>query len=427
VEKAFTQFIQRNNLCSKDQPIYVAVSGGIDSMVLLHLFKSTGYNVIAVHVNFGLRGEESDEDERFVKAHCERSSVGFLSRHVLTKNYAIERGISIQMAARDLRYEWFAELTKATPGSLVATAHHINDSGETMLLNLVRGTGIDGLTGIPLQNNQIIRPLAFATRKDINEYAAEHDIVWREDESNLDDHYQRNFVRHRVMSLLKQINPSLDDTLSKNFSRLGAERELMERSLAALKENYLLDKDNNIRIPKKALEGFIHKSGVLLRMIEPFGFNFSIAESIVAAIDRQPGKLFFSDTHMLAVDREDLIISSLKIQGIDFKIHETNEISFTEDPDVAYLDADNIQLPLIMRRWKDGDFFQPLGMKGKKKISDYLIDNKISVVEKQSVMVLTSNEDIVWLVGLRIDDRFKITSSTKRVLVVTKIRRPIID
>jgi len=392
---------------------------------LLHLFKNTGYDVTALHVNFGLRGEESDEDESFVKARCQHWGIHCMVKPVLTKNYATSKGVSIQMAARDLRYEWFSELISATKGAVVATAHHINDSGETMLLNLVRGTGIDGLTGIPVKNNGIIRPLAFATREDISHYAAEHAITWREDESNLDDHYQRNFLRHRVMGLLKQINPSLDNTLSKNFSRLGAERELMERSLAALKENYLLDGDNNIRIPKKSIEEFIHKSGVLLRMIEPFGFNFSNAESIVTAMNGQSGKMFFSNTHALVVDREDLIISSFQLPEIDFTILETTDTTFSDDPDVACLDADKIQFPLTARRWKEGDSFHPLGMKGRKKLSDFLIDEKISVIGKQSVFVMTSGEEIIWLVGMRIDDRFKITPATTRVLIVTKTKRPI--
>lgn len=425
MQKDFLRFIGQHSLCNATQPIFVAVSGGLDSMVLLHLFKSAGYNITAAHVNFGLRGEESDEDEIFVQRHCEHLGVGFLAKRVLTKNYATGKGVSIQMAARDLRYEWFSELMKSTPGSVVATAHHVNDSGETMLLNLVRGTGIDGLTGIPLQNNGIIRPLAFANRDDINQYAAQHEITWREDESNLDDHYQRNFLRHRVMNLLKEINPSLDDTLSKNFSRLGAERELMEKAIKGMKESFVLDKENNIRIPKKALEGFIHKSGVLLRMIEQFGFNFSTAESIVSAMNGQPGKMFYSDTHALNVDRNDLIITSSRISDVDFHIIETNDVSFSDDLDEARLDADKVLHPLEMRRWKEGDSFYPLGMKGKKKVSDYLIDNKISVADKQNVMVLTSNNEIAWLVGMRIDDRFKITPQTTRVLRVTKTKRPI--
>ena len=415
--KEFNHFIERNNLCKKGQPIFVAVSGGIDSMVMLHLFKSSGHNITAVHVNFGLRGEESDEDERFVKDRCNRLGISVLTKAVETKNYATSNGLSIQMAARDLRYEWFRELMRSVAGSVVATAHHVNDSGETMLLNLVRGTGIDGLTGIPLNNNGIVRPLAFATRKEIDDYAAEHSITWREDESNLDDHYQRNFVRHRVMGLLKQLNPSLDNTLSKNFSRLGAERELMERSLANLKENFLLDGDNNIHIPKRAYEGFIHKAGVLLRMIEPFGFNFSTAESIIDVT--QAGKIFFSDTHQLVVDREELIVSSSNIRNTEIEIEETTDVIFTSDPNKAYVDAEKIGT-LVLRNWQDGDFFYPLGMKGKKKVSDFLIDEKISVIEKQGVKVLLSNGDVVWIVGKRIDDRFKITASTRRVLVIKK-------
>lgn len=425
MQKDFIRFIEKHHLCTPAQRVFVAVSGGIDSMVLLHLFKSNGYNVTAAHMNFGLRGQESDEDEAFVKARCDHWGVGFLTKRVLTKNYATDKGISIQMAARELRYEWFADLMKTTPGSVVATAHHVNDSGETMLLNIVRGTGINGLTGIPVESRGIIRPLAFVNRDDINRYAAEHGITWREDESNSDDHYQRNFVRHRVINLLKEINPSLDETMSKNFSRLGAERELMERALGELRENYLTDDDNNIRIPKRSLEGFIHKSGVLLRMIEPFGFNFSTAESIIAALNGQPGKMFFSDKHTLVIDRDDLIISSSGTSGTEISIAETTETSFTNDPDIAYLDGDKIGQPLEIRRWRDGDSFQPLGMKGTKKISDYLIDNKISVMEKQNVLVVTSNDRIVWVVGMRIDERFKITPQTKRVVKITKTKRPV--
>jgi tRNA(Ile)-lysidine synthase len=403
------------------QPVFVATSGGIDSMVLLHLFKTSGYNITAVHVNFNLRGEESDKDETFVKDRCARLGIACLTKSVRTKNYATGKGLSIQMAARDLRYEWFRELMTSTPGSVVATAHHLNDSGETMLLNLVRGTGIDGLTGIPVSNNGIIRPLTFATREEIRNYAAEHSITWREDESNLDDHYQRNFLRHNVMGLLKQLNPSLDETLSKNFSRLGAERELMERSLTQLKDNFLRDSNHNVRIPKKALEGFIHKSGVLLRMIEGFGFNFSVAESIVAAMNGQPGKVFFSKTHQLAVDREDLIISSLfsrQEEGVE--VYETDDVSFTSDPNIAYVDAGKIRFPLTLRKWREGDFFYPLGMKGKKKVSDFLVDEKIPVVEKQSIHVVVTGDDVVWIVGKRIDDRYKVTPSTKRVLIIKR-------
>lgn len=423
----FTEFVERNSLCAKSQPVFVAVSGGIDSMVLLHLFVSAGFNTTGAHMNFTLRGEESNEDERFVKERCGHLGVRFLSKSVSTKNYATDKGVSVQMAARELRYQWFSELIRSTDESVVATGHHINDSGETMLLNLIRGTGIDGLTGIPLKNEGIIRPLAFATRKQIDQYAADHSITWREDESNLDSHYQRNFIRHRVMGLLKQINPSIEDTFSRNSTRLGGERELMERALAELKENYVLDNNNNIRISKKSLDGFIHKSGVLLRMIEPFGFNFSIAESIIAAMKGQPGKMFFSNTHALVIDRDDLIISASQWSDIEVTTHETTDTAFSNDPNVACLDADKIRLPLTTRRWKEGDSFQPLGMKGKKKISDFLIDEKISLIDKQAVMVMTSGDEIIWVVGMRIDDRFKITPETKRVLVCTKTERPVDD
>jgi tRNA(Ile)-lysidine synthase len=431
MRERFLQFISKYDLCSRTQIVFVAVSGGIDSMVLLHLFVTCGFNVTAVHVNFGLRGDESDEDERFVKERCVHLGIPFLSKAVDTKNYATAKGVSVQMAARDLRYQWFSELLQGTEGSVLATAHHVNDSGETMLLNLIRGTGIDGLTGIPVRKDGIIRPLAFATRSDIDQYAARNVVTWREDESNLDDHYQRNFLRHRVMSLLKQINPALDDTLSRNSTRLGGERELMERSLAELKEDFVVDGDGTIRIDKSLFDGFIHKSGVLLRMIEPFGFNFATAELIVSAMNGQPGKRFYSSTHQLVVDRNYLIVSAMnetgevaimegeeeKILGqLAIRLTQTTDTKFDSNLLIACLDRKKIDFPLTWRRWRDGDSFHPLGMKGRKKVSDFLIDEKISLVDKQSTTVIASGNEIIWVVGMRIDDRYKITADTTHVL-----------
>jgi tRNA(Ile)-lysidine synthase len=339
------------------------------------------------------------------------------------------------MAARDLRYRWFTELMKSEQGSVLATAHHINDSGETMLLNLIRGTGIDGLTGIPVHNQGVIRPLAFATRAEIRNYAAANGVTWREDESNIDDHYQRNFLRHRVMGLLKRINPSIDDTLNRNSNRLSGERELVERSIASWKDDFITEEGGVIRIRKEGLHGFIHKSGVLLRMIEPFGFNFSIAESIVASMDGQPGKRFLSGTHQLVIDRNELIITALSEQiqevvindddrVVNFGLHKliidrTNDLQYSQDMSVVSIDHDQLTFPLTWRRWKDGDDFQPLGMKGRKKISDFLIDEKVSVADKEFVTVISSNGEIVWIVGRRVSERFKITAETKRVLRIS--------
>ncbi|HZY80038.1 MAG TPA: tRNA lysidine(34) synthetase TilS [Cyclobacteriaceae bacterium] len=439
MRERFQKFIGKHDLCSRTQRVFVAVSGGIDSMVLLDLFVQSGYNITCAHVNFGLRGEESDEDERFVRDRCNHLGIPFLSKPVATKNYATGKGISIQMAARELRYQWFSELLNDSEGSVLATAHHINDSGETMLLNLIRGTGIDGLTGIPIKKDGIIRPLAFATRSEIDQYAAAHLITWREDESNLDDHYQRNFLRHRVMGLLKQLNPSLDDTLSRNSTRMGGERELIERSLAELKEDFVVDGDGTIRIDKSIFDGFIHKSGVLLRMIEPFGFNFATAESIVAAMNGQPGKSFFSTTHQLVVDRKYLIISALNELGETeisqgskqvslgnqtLQINESTNVEIPKDHSIASLDLKKITFPLTWRKWKEGDSFQPLGMKGRKKVSDFLIDEKISLTGKQTTTVLISGGEIIWVVGMRIDDRYKITPATNNVLVISLNKKP---
>lgn len=427
----FTRFIEQHRLCRPDQRVFVAVSGGIDSMVLLHLLVEAGYSVEVVHVNFGLRGDESNGDQAFVQQQAARLQVPFQTRAVSTNNYATTHKVSIQMAARDLRRQWFSELLASNPGSVLATAHHANDSGETMVMNLIRGTGIDGLTGIPTENNGIIRPLSFATRHDIEAYAAEKGIVWREDASNAEDHYRRNFVRHRVMDVMRELNPSLEETLQRNTERLGGERELIQRSTDDWKKSFLITHQHHVTILKKGLEGFIHQSGVLLRMIEDFGFNFSQAEAIVAAMKGQPGKIFFSSTHRLTVDREELVIEvkaenlpHILIPGYGTPVFrgddrlEVEELALGEisrDPLRPTVDADKLAFPLLWRVWQEGDWFHPLGMTGRKKLSDFLTDEKVSAAGKPHATVLESGGQIVWVCGLRLDDRFRITSSTTRV------------
>lgn len=426
----FTRFIEQHNLCARDQHVFVAVSGGIDSMVLLHLFVEAGFKVEAVHVNFKLRGDESDRDEEFVRQHAARLGVPFQTRAVSTNNYATGEKVSIQMAARDLRRQWFFELLASKPGSVLATAHHANDLGETMVMNLIRGTGIDGLTGIPTENDGIIRPLSFATRADIEAYATEKAIVWREDASNAEDHYRRNFIRHRVLRVMKELNPSLDDTLQRNTARLGGERELLQRSTDDWKKTFVVEKGNQVMIQKAGLDGFIHQAGVLLRMIEDFGFNFAQAEGIVAAMKGQVGKIFLSPTHRLTVDREALVIerseisdtsvlvpgfkSIAKLNEQELELHELTDVFISKDQLRPTVDADLLQFPLEWRVWRDGDWFQPLGMLGRKKISDFLTDEKVSAAAKPLATVLVSGGDVVWVCGLRLDDRFKIGPSTRR-------------
>lgn len=407
--------------------ILLAVSGGLDSMVMLHLFNACGFSVSVAHVNFQLRGAESLGDEQFVKNWCAVHTIPFFVNHFETNNYAIEKKMSIQMAARELRYSWFEEILKRESIRYVATAHHLSDSLETVLINLARGTGMEGMAGIPIKNGSRIRPLLFASREEIENYAADESIAWREDRSNLTDDYQRNFIRHQIIPALKKVNPSLEDTFKETVSKIQSELNILNYDLKAWKKDNWEEEGETIRIRKK---GFIPDEGAarLWHCIKSFGFSYSQCEDILRALHGQSGKLFLAINNKLVVDREFLIITpergrveeviielnheSVVLGLYEMRISGTREQKLTSNPNVAMLDADRLTFPLVWRKWRAGDYFFPLGMDHRKKISDFLIDTKISVGEKDFVTVLESGGEIAWLVGHRIDNRFKITPQT---------------
>ncbi|MFN3840659.1 MAG: tRNA lysidine(34) synthetase TilS [Cyclobacteriaceae bacterium] len=431
----FLNHIEHHRLCRKEDRILLAISGGMDSMVMLDLFHSAGYSIGVAHVNFQLRGAESDADEQFIREICKTKNIPFFSTRFNTSDYAKINRLSVQMAARELRYAWFDELLESTEFSLLATAHHLNDSIETVLLNWIHGGSSDGLLGIPVKNNRTIRPLLFASRSAIEDYATQKKLSWREDSSNLTDGYPRNFLRHHVVPKLKELNPSLENTFLQGLERLRAGHALEQYAVDQLKKEYIVEEEKKTTIQKTLFKAIHHHPFILWRLVHHYHFTPAVCEDIVQAISGQPGKRFLSPTHQLIVDRTTLIVTPhdqfwnpieihndqnhASLGPWDLTIETLNNPVFTDHADVAVLDKDRIQFPLVWRVWKPGDFFYPLGMEHKKKVSDFLIDSKVPNSDKPYVTVIESAGKIMWVVGYRIDNRFKITTGTQKALQLT--------
>lgn len=424
--------IQRHQLCKTTDKILLAVSGGVDSMVLMKLLIDAGFSVGVAHCNFQLRGQDSDADEACVKKACDQNKITIHAQRFQTAEFANETGLSIQLAARKLRYDFFENVRRDNGYQYVATAHHLNDSLETVLLNLVKGTGMKGLAGIPVKNNFIIRPLLFASRDSILDYAKTNKIEWREDLSNSRDDYQRNFLRHQVIPSLKEINPNLEQTFENTVERISGAVEMGEQFLADFKSTSCNINGESFSINRIDLNKYDHPHVILWELTKSKGFNFEQCSDVIETV--QSGKRFYSETHCMTVDRDDLIITVRKMSEIlevlieDGQQRVTNGLHVLEierkknpvDIDkrafVANLDASKVIFPLRWRKWKNGDAFQPLGMTTHKKISDLLIDLKIPAPEKQQVTVLESGGRIIWVVGQRISDEFKITPTTTHLI-----------
>ncbi|MEQ8302274.1 MAG: tRNA lysidine(34) synthetase TilS [Cyclobacteriaceae bacterium] len=425
----FTHVLKRDKLCERQQRLLLAVSGGLDSMVMLDLFHRAGYEIGAAHCNFQLRSEESDADEVFVLERCKAIGIECYTARFHTKNYAAKNGVSTQMAARQLRYEWFGELLNSS-WDLLATAHHADDNLETTLLHLVRGTGLSGVMGIPTKVDKIIRPLLSFSRKELEGYAQVHGLKWREDRSNTTTDYDRNYIRHELIPKLKVLNPALEQTFMKTNERLRAGGELFQMGLDGVKEKFLKEKSDQVFIDSAFAKLFHKPAGVLWELVKQYGFNYDQCENIIECIDKSPGSKFLTHSHQLFVDRAHLIIEAFReaqteilIQLGDrraslgtatLELEEVQPQSISQVRQVASLDAEKLKFPLVWRAWQEGDFFYPLGMSGKKKLSDFFIDNKMSLADKGRITVLVSGEDIVWVVGHRVDNRYKVVEHTRR-------------
>lgn len=420
----------------------LAVSGGIDSVVLTDLFAKSELHFIIVHCNFRLRELESERDEHFVKLIGEKYNKRVLVETFATKEFAERNKISVQEAARKMRYDWFNYLltdTALTPSpKFVVTAHHANDNIETLLMNFFRGTGINGLHAIPAKHEKIRRPLLFATRDEILAYAKENKLNWVEDSSNASEKYTRNFLRLSVLPELKKVFPAVEENLLQNISRFKEAELLYQQAIEIHKKKLIEQKGNEWRIPTMKLCKTEPLNTIVLEIIKDFGFGPRHVREIKKLFKSENGSYIQSPSHRIIKNRNWLIIAPLQsgkaehllIEKEEKKFHFANglleveklpkeKVNIAASADVAYFDAAKISFPLLLRKWKQGDFFYPLGMAKKKKLSRFFIDQKLSKTDKENVWLLEMNKKIIWLIGYRIDDRFKITNATKTALKVS--------
>jgi tRNA(Ile)-lysidine synthase len=433
----FTSFLADQELCSEGDRVLLAVSGGVDSVVMAHLFNRAGYDCAIAHCNFQLRGEESDAEEVFVRSLAASLEMPVYVRRFDVEETCREKGISIQMAARELRYAWFGELIREQGFDVVATAHNLNDSVETFLLNLSRGTGIKGLTGIPPRNNHVIRPLLFASRPGIARYASAHHIAFREDSSNIQTKYSRNKIRHDVIPVMEMINPAFIETMNQNMQRMKETSAIFTDAVDRARERLFRLADDRIRINISELKELSPIRTWLFELFSPYGFTRSQCEGMEKIMDAEPGRRSISTTHQLYKDRDHLILVGSHRKSFDrYYLDSPDKVSHLPFPmdvelmdrekleripgdnRIACLDYDRIQFPLTIRHWYHGDYFFPLGMTQMKKLSDFFVDQKVAVPLKERIWVLASGKKIVWIMGYRIDDRFKITEKTRKVLLL---------
>lgn len=437
MQEGFNSYNRDKELLGFGERVLLAVSGGVDSVVMAHLFAETDFDCAIAHCNFQLRGEDSDADEAFV-----RNLAAQLEMPVYVERFDVDRemkekGISLQMAARDLRYEWFSTLAVGHSFDAIATAHNLNDSVETFFLNLARGTGIRGLTGIPLRNENIIRPLLFASRKEIEAYATSNSLAFREDSSNRETKYQRNKIRHDVIPIMEQINPAFVQTMAENMKRMVELRELVEVNVDDLRQEIFQRTRAEIRIDTGRLMKLEPLGTWMYELFSPFGFTKPQCKDIEGFLQSDSGKRFLSPTHQLYKDRDQLIMVESKTDSferfyldtpekhsslpfsMDIEVMDRNELKkIPNDKNTACLDIDEILFPLTIRRWQHGDYFYPLGMDQIKKLSDFFVDEKVPVPMKERTWILATGKKIVWIMGHRIDNRFRIKESTQIVLVL---------
>jgi len=431
----FQDFIEQEKLFSKGNKILLAVSGGKDSVLMLHLFNAAGINVGVAHCNFNLRADEAQRDEQFVKTLARSLDLPFYVTHFDTKKYAAEHKISTQMAARDLRYNWFEEIRVTHGYDFIALAQHQNDAVETVLINLLRGTGISGLHGILAKRDKLIRPLLFLNRLEINKIIEDNSLDFVEDSSNLNADYTRNKLRLEVIPHLKEINPSLENTFAKNINRFAEIETFLNLQIEKISKEIVQKKADGFYIPLEKIKALQPQKLVLFELLRPYGFIETVAEEILNGLEKQSGARFFSRNYQAIINRNNLIISKINLEIHQHKIIHRNDLnfsfatyffkltfsdnlSFENVRNKIFVDESALQFPLILRTRQNGDKFIPLGMKGFKKISDYFIDEKVPLHLKSEIPILVNgNGEVIWIAGMRQDNRYKLTKATKKVAI----------
>ena len=425
------EYINKQQLFVEEDKLLLAISGGADSVCLMHILLELGFQFDLVHCNFRLRAKESDADEVFVKELAKKYDLKLHIKSFSTKEYANENKISMQMAARDLRYNWFNELLKLENAKYIAVAHHQDDVIETFFINLIRGTGITGLLGIAEKKNNIVRPLLNTNRSDIEEYLANKKQTFREDSSNTSVKYLRNKIRLQLIPLLEEMNPKIKETIKSEMDILKDTITVFSHQINSVRKEVIKKKNELVSLNIQKLKTLSPLRIYLYELLNPFGFNQ--IEAIILALDNQCGKQFFSNTHELLIDRKEIFISKIKLEKdsileinqtdkliknkIQLKLSICKDINISKSNNIAHLDFEKLKFPLILRKWREGDKFKPLGMKNYKKLSDFFIDNKFTQLQKKEQWLLCSNDKIIWVVGFRIDDRFKIQPNTKKLYI----------
>ncbi|EHQ25738.1 tRNA lysidine(34) synthetase TilS [Mucilaginibacter paludis] len=433
--QSFLNFIAQNQLFTQNDRLLVAVSGGRDSVVLAHLLKQAGFNFGIAHCNFQLRIDEAQAEQAFTSQLADALTVPFHTISFDTQTYARQNGISTQMAARDLRYTWFEQIRNEHGYSYIAVAHHQNDSVETILLNLTRGTGIAGMHGILPQNGYLVRPLLFLNRDEIDTIVDQNGLHFMEDSSNASSKYARNKIRHQVIPPLKELNPKLEETFDRNMERFRELELLLNHQLEQLKQQMMVQVGDEIHLHISAVKSLYPQRLLLYGLLHPYGFSEPVIEDVMASLDKHAGRVFESQGFVLLLDRDKLILSKRRerpgpvlihqndheVYYSQFKItllHDDSPLIIRDNPMALSANADKLIFPLTIRSWQEGDYFCPMGMKGKKKLSDFFVNEKIPLHQKDQIPILINgNGEVIWIAGHRPDERYKVSEHTEKVII----------
>lgn len=434
----FQGYLKDTLQVAKQDKILLAVSGGRDSMLMAYLFQQTGCDCVIAHCNFQLRGAESDKDEELVKAFAAQAKIPFFVKHFETEAYASEKRISIQMAARDLRYAWFDDLSQELGTNWIAVAQHHNDHIETVLLNLTRGTGLLGLQGILPKRGKLIRPLLFLNSSQVTTAVQDYAIPFRDDQSNFVTKYARNKVRLEIVPKFQEIAPDFELVMAKNIQHFQEANALLQSFINPIRELlFVAHGEAMYSIERKALAQYTSNMPLLFELFRPFGFSKEVLADMLGSWEAESGRRFQSASHELLLDRSTLflrpIADTANQEGLlifpeildfnfanqQFLIHYTEDTQILQDKSSLQVDADRLIFPLQLRYWQEGDIFYPLGMQGRQKLSDFFTQKKLSVFEKNQVpLLLNGNGELIWVVGYRMDNRYKMTESTKKVFTL---------